>query len=148
MYFVPAKNVFKHMALASPKEAKTTMIYATVWNQLFIFSPYIIGLCGILLLPNLKDHEMVIPELAFKLFPGVIAAIALTAIMSAIMSTVAALLLLTGNHGAIHTNYEHKPSCYNKTTHAYHDVFDYHGSGFPIHHVLVVGWNDDFPKGN
>lgn len=88
--------VIKHMALASPKEAKTTMIYATVWNQLFIFSPYIIGLCGILLLPNLKDHEMVIPELAFKLFPGVIAAIALTAIMSAIMSTVAALLLLTG----------------------------------------------------
>lgn len=86
----------KHMAMESPKAAKTTLIYATIWNQLFIFSPYILGICGIILLPNILDPEMVIPELAFMMFPGVIAAVVLTAIMSAIMSTVAALLLLTG----------------------------------------------------
>ncbi len=88
--------VIKHMAMEGPKSAKTTLIYATVWNQLFIFSPYILGICGIILLPNIGDPEMVIPELAFMMFPGVIAAVVLTAIMSAIMSTVAALLLLTG----------------------------------------------------
>lgn len=88
--------VIKHMAMESPKAAKTTLLYATVWNQLFIFSPYILGICGIIILPNIVDKEMVIPELAFLLFPGVIAAVVLTAIMSAIMSTVAALLLLTG----------------------------------------------------
>ncbi|MEG1584430.1 MAG: sodium/proline symporter [Anaerovorax sp.] len=91
--------VIKHMAMESPKAAKTTLIYATIWNQLFIFSPYILGLCGIILLPefaSMADAEMVIPELAFMMFPGVIAAVVLTAIMSAIMSTVAALLLLTG----------------------------------------------------
>ncbi|WP_027398803.1 sodium/proline symporter [Anaerovorax odorimutans] len=88
--------VIKHMAMESPSAAKTTLIYATVWNQLFIFSPYLLGLCGIILLPNIKDPELVIPELAFMMFPGVIAAVVLTAIMSAIMSTVAALLLLTG----------------------------------------------------
>lgn len=92
--------VIKHMALNSPKDAKTTMVYATIWNQLFIFSPYILGICGIVIFG--ADHyqgngaEMVIPDLAFKLFPGFIAAIVLTAIMSAIMSTVAALLMLTG----------------------------------------------------
>jgi sodium/proline symporter len=88
--------VIKHMAMESPKAAKTTLLYATVWNQLFIFSPYILGICGIILLPNIADKEMVIPDLAFMMFPGFVAAIVLTAIMSAIMSTVAALLLLTG----------------------------------------------------
>lgn len=90
--------VIKHMAMESPKVAKTTLLYATIWNQLFIFSPYILGICGIILLPNLvgADTELVIPKLAFMMFPGVIAAVVLTAIMSAIMSTVAALLLLTG----------------------------------------------------
>lgn len=95
--------VNKHMAMASPKTAKTTVVYATIWTQLFCFTPYILGLCGIILVPGLsadtgvKDNmEMVIPYLADKLFPGLISAIVLTAIMSAIMSTVAALLLLVG----------------------------------------------------
>ncbi len=88
--------VNKHMAMGSPKVAKTTVVYATIWTQLFCFTPYILGLCGIVLLPNIADPEMVIPELANMMFPGVVAAIVLTAIMSAIMSTVAALLLLVG----------------------------------------------------
>jgi len=88
--------VNKHMAMENPKTAKKTVVYATVWTQLFCFSPYFIGLCGIVLLSDLKDPEMVIPTLASQLFPGVISGIVLTAIMSAIMSTVASLLLLIG----------------------------------------------------
>ncbi|MEG0829571.1 MAG: sodium/proline symporter [Anaerovoracaceae bacterium] len=95
--------VNKHMAMESPKAAKKTVVYATVWTQLFCFTPYILGLCGILLVPGLvaggdaaHDVELVIPKLANMMFPGVVAAVVLTAIMSAIMSTVAALLLLIG----------------------------------------------------
>lgn len=90
--------VVKYMALNSPQEAKSTLIYATLWNQLFIFSPYILGIIGIVMLPGLtgSEAEKVIPNLAFMLFPGAVAAIVLTAIMSAIMSTVSALLMLTG----------------------------------------------------
>lgn len=92
--------VNKHMAMESPKVAKTTVVYATIWTQLFCFTPYILGLVGIILLPELdivaKEHELVIPMLAKMMFPPVISAIVLTAIMSAIMSTVAALLLLVG----------------------------------------------------
>jgi len=92
--------VNKHMAMASPKTAKTTVVYATIWTQLFCFTPYILGLCGIILLPQLGlpggDPEMVIPQLANLMFPGIVSAVVLTAIMSAIMSTVAALLLLVG----------------------------------------------------
>ncbi len=93
--------VNKHMAMASPKTAKTTLVYATIWTQLFCFTPYILGLCGIVLLtkeraPMFNDPEMVIPTLADIMFPGIVSGIVLTAIMSAIMSTVAALLLLLG----------------------------------------------------
>lgn len=88
--------VNKHMAMENPKTAKKTVVYATIWTQLFCFSPYLIGLCGLVLLSDLNDPEMVIPTLASKMFPGVISGIVLTAIMSAIMSTVASLLLLIG----------------------------------------------------
>ena len=88
--------VNKHMAMENPKTAKKTVVYATIWTQLFCFSPYIVGLCGVVLLTDLQDPEMVIPTLAGQMFPGVISGIVLTAIMSAIMSTVASLLLLIG----------------------------------------------------
>lgn len=90
--------VNKHMAMESPKAAKKSVVYATVWTQFFCFTPYILGLFGIILLPGLSgsDVELVIPKLADMMFPDVISAIVLTAIMSAIMSTVAALLLLIG----------------------------------------------------
>ncbi|MEG0156634.1 MAG: sodium/proline symporter [Anaerovoracaceae bacterium] len=97
--------VNKHMAMESPKVAKTTVVYATIWTQLFCFTPYILGLIGIILLPGLdianNEHELVIPMLADMMFPGVISAVVLTAIMSAIMSTVAALLLLVGTLASI-----------------------------------------------
>lgn len=88
--------VNKHMAMENPKTAKKTVVYATIWTQLFCFSPYIVGLCGVILLTDLQDPEMVIPTLADKMFPGIVSGILLTAIMSAIMSTVASLLLLIG----------------------------------------------------
>ncbi len=90
--------VNKHMAMESPKAAKKSVVYATVWTQFFCFTPYILGLFGIILLPGLSgsDVELVIPKLADMMFPDVISAVVLTAIMSAIMSTVAALLLLIG----------------------------------------------------
>ncbi|WZL72358.1 sodium/proline symporter [Clostridiaceae bacterium 35-E11] len=88
--------VVRHMAMESTKTAKSAVLYATIWNQLFIFTPYILGLIGIILLPNIPDPEMVIPELSRMLFPGVVAAIVLIAIMSAIMSTADAQLMITG----------------------------------------------------
>ena len=88
--------VIRHMAMESPKLAKQTVVIATVWNQLFIFVPYIIGLMGILMLPNIDDPEMVVLTMAYELLPGVLAAIVLVAIMSAIMSTADAQLMLMG----------------------------------------------------
>ena len=88
--------VIRHMAMESPRLAKKTVVIATVWNQLFIFIPYIIGLMGIIMLPNIADPEMVVLTLAYELLPTVLAAIVLVAIMSAIMSTADAQLMLMG----------------------------------------------------
>ncbi len=88
--------VIRHMAMESPRLAKQTVVIATVWNQFFIFIPYIIGLMGIILLPNITDPEMVVLDMAYMLLPSVLAAIVLVAIMSAIMSTADAQLMLMG----------------------------------------------------
>ena len=88
------------MAMGSPKTAKTSVVYATIWTQLFCFIPYFLGLGGLVMftadpsgLIN-NDPELVIPSLTALEFPGVISGLMLCAIMSAIMSTVAALMLL------------------------------------------------------
>ena len=93
-------SVNKHMAMGSPKLAKKSAIYATIWTQLFCFIPYFLGLAGLVLFTANPeglingDPELVIPSLASLEFPGVVSGLMLTAIMSAIMSTVAALMLL------------------------------------------------------
>ena len=51
---------------------------------------------GIVMLPNIGDPEMVVLTMAYELLPGVLAAIVLVAIMSAIMSTADAQLMLMG----------------------------------------------------
>jgi len=90
--------VIRHMAMESPYIAKRTVLIATVWNQLFIFIPYILGLMGIILIPGLKgpDQELVVLKLADMLLPTVLSAIVLVGIMSAIMSTADAQLMLMG----------------------------------------------------
>lgn len=88
--------VIRHMAMDSPYTARRTVAIATIWNQLFIFIPYIIGLMGILIIPHMKDPEMVVLTLAYQLLPRAIAAIVLVGIMSAVMSTADAQLMLMG----------------------------------------------------
>lgn len=88
--------VVRHMSMQSPKTARTAILWSASWNQLFVFAPYLLGLCGIVLLPNLSDPEMVIPELAYTFFPGVFAAILLSAVMAAVMSTSDSLLMQAG----------------------------------------------------
>lgn len=93
-------SVNKHMAMGSPKTVKTSVIYATIWTQLFCYIPYFLGLAGLVIFTKNPaglindDPELVIPSLAQMEFPGVISGLMLCAIMSAIMSTVAALMLL------------------------------------------------------
>ncbi|MCP8615630.1 sodium/proline symporter [Salirhabdus salicampi] len=88
--------VVRHMSMKSTKTVKSAILYAATWNQLFVFAPYLLGFMAIILLPNLSDPEMVIPTLAYQFFPGIIAAILLSAVMAAIMSTSDSILMQAG----------------------------------------------------
>lgn len=88
--------VVRHMSMKSTKTVKTATIWTTVYNQLFAYAPYLLGFMGIVLLPNLSDPEMVIPTLAYTFFPGIFAALILSAVMAAIMSTSDSILMQAG----------------------------------------------------
>jgi sodium/proline symporter len=88
--------VVRHMSMKSTKTVKGAILVSSIWNQIFVFAPYILGFIGIILLPNLSDPEMVIPTLAYTFFPGIMAAILLSALMAAIMSTSDSILMQTG----------------------------------------------------
>ena len=88
--------VVRHMSMESTKTVKSATLWSAIYNQLFAYSPYLLGLVGIVLLPNLSDPEMVIPTLAYTFFPGVVAALLLSAVMAAIMSTSDSILMQAG----------------------------------------------------
>ncbi|CDQ41637.1 sodium/proline symporter [Virgibacillus salexigens] len=88
--------VVRHMSMEKPNTAKQAVLWSAGFNQLFTFTPYILGLSAIVIMPTISDPEMVIPELVYTFFPGVLSAILLSAIMAAIMSTCDSLLMQAG----------------------------------------------------
>ncbi|SFE57314.1 sodium/proline symporter [Alteribacillus iranensis] len=88
--------VVRHMSIRSTKSVKSAILWTSIYNQLFAYSPYLVGFIGIIMLPTLGDPEMVIPTLAYTFFPGLFAAILLSAIMAAIMSTSDSILMQAG----------------------------------------------------
>ncbi|TXL66803.1 sodium/proline symporter [Cerasibacillus terrae] len=88
--------VVRHMSMKSTKTVKSATLWAAIYNQLFAYAPYLLGFMGIILLPNLSDPEMVIPTLAYTFFPAFLAAILLSAVMAAIMSTSDSILMQAG----------------------------------------------------
>lgn len=85
-----------HMSMRRASIARRAGLYATGFNFLFIPSAYIIGMMGILIVPNLDDPEMAIFEVAQTVLPPFALGLVMAAIMAAIMSTADSLLLQTG----------------------------------------------------
>jgi len=88
--------VVRHMSMQSTKTVRTATLWSAIYNQAMAFSPYLLGLIGIIPLPNIADPEMVVSELAYTFFPGIFAAILLSAVMAAIMSTSDSILMQAG----------------------------------------------------
>ena len=86
----------RHMSMRDASTTKNAILWSAGFNQLFTFTPYLLGLSAIILMPTLSDPEMVIPEMIYTMFPGLFAAILLSAIMAAIMSTCDSLLMQAG----------------------------------------------------
>ncbi|MCZ6643344.1 MAG: sodium/proline symporter [Gammaproteobacteria bacterium] len=89
--------VTRHMAMARPVTARRAGGYATLFNLLFVSTPYLVGILAIVILPSLNDPELAIFNVAEKLLPPAITGVVMAAIMAAIMSTADSLLLQTGS---------------------------------------------------
>lgn len=87
----------RHLSMNDPETTKKATIWNVFYNTFFVYQPYLLGLLAIVLLPNLQDPEMAIPNLAFELLPTVLAAIVLSALMAAVMSTADSLLIMAGS---------------------------------------------------
>ncbi|MDO5738649.1 MAG: sodium/proline symporter [Ornithinimicrobium sp.] len=91
----PHVNV-SHMAMRRPSVARRAGLYSTTFNLLFIPAAYLIGMMGLVIVPNLDNPELAIFEVAEIVLPPVALGVVMAAIMAAIMSTADALLLQAG----------------------------------------------------
>jgi len=89
--------VTRHMAMSRPSTARKAGAWATLWNLVFVPTPYVLGIFAIVLLPGLNDAEMAIFEVANLLLPAALTGLVMAAIMAAIMSTADSLLLQVGS---------------------------------------------------
>lgn len=89
--------VVRHLSMNDPDTAKKATVWNVFYNTFFVYQPYVLGLIAIVLLPNLDDPEMAVPELATSLLPSVVAAVVLAALMAAVMSTADSLLIMAGS---------------------------------------------------
>ncbi|ODR83259.1 sodium:proline symporter [Haladaptatus sp. W1] len=89
--------VVRHLSMNDPNTAKRASVWNIFYNTFFVYQPYLLGLVAIVLLPNLNDPEMAIPRLAMSLLPTAVAAIILSALMAAVMSTADSILIMAGS---------------------------------------------------
>lgn len=91
----PHVNV-SHMAMKRPSVARRAGVYATLFNLAFIPAAYLVGMMGLLIVPDLDNPELAIFEVADTVLPAFALGVVMAAIMAAIMSTADALLLQAG----------------------------------------------------
>ncbi|MEH6580296.1 MAG: sodium/proline symporter [Halioglobus sp.] len=88
--------VARFMALRDHNALRQGQVIATTWYAVVFFGMCLVGLAGRLLLKELDNPEQVFFAVNAALFPSVVGAILLAAVLSAIMSTADSMLLVAG----------------------------------------------------
>jgi len=94
-YFGQPHILVRFMSSRSTKDVRIGKYICLAWMFAALFAASFIGFIGFYYFPlgSLISAELIFPELAQKLFPGWFTAVVFAAIISAIMSTVAAVLI-------------------------------------------------------
>ncbi len=88
--------VARFMALRDAGALRQGQVIATAWYALVFFGMCLVGFAGRLLVSELDNTEQVFFAVNAALFPSVLGAVLLAAVLSAIMSTADSMLLVTG----------------------------------------------------
>jgi Na+/pantothenate symporter len=86
----------RFMALRDKNALRQAQVIATTWYAVVFLGMYLVGLAGRLLVGELDNNEQVFFAVNEALFPSVMGAVLLAAVLSAIMSTADSMLLVTG----------------------------------------------------
>ncbi len=89
--------VTRYMAAKNTQVIKNGTWIALGWGLLIYSSSILLGICGQALFPGLEDPEHLFPKAAEHLLPTILTAIVLTGVLSAIMSTVSAQILVAAS---------------------------------------------------
>lgn len=89
--------VTRYMAAKNTQVIKNGTWIALGWGVLIYSSSILLGICGQALFPGLEDPEHLFPKAAEQLLPTLLTAIVLTGVLSAIMSTVSAQILVAAS---------------------------------------------------
>lgn len=88
--------VARFMALRDQRALRQAQVIASSWYAVVFLGMYLLGLAGRLLVGELDNSEQVFFAVNEALFPSVVGAILLAAVLSAIMSTADSMLLVAG----------------------------------------------------
>ena len=89
--------VTRYMAAKNTQAIENGTWIALGWGLLMYSSAILLGICGQALFPGLEDPEHLFPKAAEELLPNLLTAIVLTGVLSAIMSTVSAQILVAAS---------------------------------------------------
>ncbi len=89
--------VTRYMAAKNTQVIKNGTWIALGWGLLIYSSAILLGICGQVLFPGLKDPEHLFPKAAEQLLPTPLTAIVLIGVLSAIMSTISSQILVAAS---------------------------------------------------
>jgi sodium/proline symporter len=89
--------LIRYMSARDDVEIRKARVVSLAVLLVFTAGAVTAGVAGRALYPGLEDHETIFPVLSNNLFPGVISGMLLVVVLSAIMSTVDSLLLLSSS---------------------------------------------------
>jgi len=87
----------RYMAAKDERTIRIGVWIALGWGLTMYSSAILLGICGKALFPGLKDAEHLFPLAAQNLLPSFLAAIVLTGVLAAIMSTVSAQIIVAAS---------------------------------------------------
>src|SRR5699024_10449018 len=81
----------------STRDVKKIAIIGIVWMMIAYYGAVFIGLAGLALFPNIGNPEEIFPMMAMELLPWWLAGIIIAAALSALMSSIDSMLLITSS---------------------------------------------------